>query len=76
MSQPPRFAGPTARALREERGIPQAELARRVGITRGHLRNLESGVRQPSLRVAFAIADRLGVSVEDIAADGDLVAVT
>lgn len=65
MEPTPRFHGPAARAVRVTAGIRQAELARRVGISRSHLANIEKG-KQPSLFVAMKIADALGVKLDAI----------
>lgn len=65
MEPTPRFHGPAARAVRVTAGIRQAELARRVGISRSHLANIEKG-KQPSLTVAMAIAAELDVALDAI----------
>jgi len=61
--------GSVVRAIRQQRGIPQRELARRMEIDRSYLRRLEDGrVRWPDthLRVLIAIAQELGVSLHEI----------
>ena len=48
-----------------ESGVEQAELARRIGKSRSYVSQLMSGkVKEPTLSVAYAIADALGVSVQ------------
>ena len=55
----------TIRTKREEQNISQAELAKRVGITRAYLCQLEKGVKSnPSARILIAIAKELGVSAD------------
>lgn len=55
------------RQRRQELGMSQAELARAVGIDPRQIRRYESGDQQPLLSVAIAIADALGISVNDLA---------
>ncbi|WP_051321970.1 substrate-binding domain-containing protein [Alicyclobacillus contaminans] len=54
------------RLLRERSGYSQAELARRVGVTRQALSLVESGQVIPSTVVALRLARVLGASVEDV----------
>lgn len=50
--------------LIEERNISKAELARRIGKSRSYISQLINGkVSEPSLSLAFAIADALDVDV-------------
>lgn len=54
-----------ATILREQ-GISQADLARRIDKSRSYVSQLMSGrVNEPSLSIAFKIADALGVTVQD-----------
>jgi transcriptional regulator with XRE-family HTH domain len=49
-----------------ERGVKQVELARAIGRSRSYVSQLMSGeVKEPSLSTAYAIADALGVNVQD-----------
>ncbi|MBC7294179.1 MAG: helix-turn-helix transcriptional regulator [Thermoleophilia bacterium] len=57
------------RALVEARkslGLTQADLARRVGLTRAAYSNIECGTKNPSLETALRIAAALGRSVEEL----------
>ena len=54
-------------ALRHERGLTQAQLAKGI-CTQAALSNYEHGIRQLPILVAMRLAERLGVSVEDLAA--------
>ena len=52
--------------IRELRGFDmrQAEFARRVGVTQGHLSRLERGEKEPGARVLLAISREFGKSVD------------
>jgi putative transcriptional regulator len=54
------------RAVREAAGMTQAELARRVGVTRQTLIAIEQGRYSPSLELAFLIARAFGVGLDDL----------
>jgi putative transcriptional regulator len=57
----------TIRALRFAHGeMTQAELARRIGVTRQTVIAIEQGRYSPSLEVAFQIARVFGAPVEDV----------
>jgi len=49
------------RAVRQQLGISQAELGRRVGKTPGYISDLERGRRAPNLTTLGEIAEGLGV---------------
>lgn len=51
---------------RRERGITQEELARSVGVTRQTIISLESERYNASLELAYKLAKRFGVTIEDI----------
>ncbi|GAA3717513.1 helix-turn-helix domain-containing protein [Gordonia hankookensis] len=48
-------------ALRADRGLSLSELARRAGIGKGSLSEIESGQRNPTLDTLYAVAGPLGV---------------
>src|ERR1700693_5922432 len=54
------------RRIRELRGfdMTQAEFARRVGVTQGHLSRLERGEKEPGAGVLLAISQEFGKSVD------------
>lgn len=54
------------RVLRAEHGWTQADLAERVGVSRNSINSIENGRFEPSLGLAFAIADTFGLSVEQV----------
>lgn len=52
--------------LRAERGWSQAELARLLAVSRQTVNALETGKYDPSLPLAFKVADVFGCSIEDV----------
>jgi putative transcriptional regulator len=51
------------RQLREEKGLTQAELADRVGVSRGYISRLEIGRHDPPLSMVERLAKALRVKV-------------
>jgi transcriptional regulator with XRE-family HTH domain len=58
--------GPAIRAIREALGIKHGVFAVDCQISPGYLTNIEKGKKQPSPAVTAAIAQRLGVTVDEI----------
>ena len=54
------------RLLRAEKGWSQAELADRVGVSRNSINSVENGKFDPSLPLAFRIADAFDLTVEEV----------
>jgi putative transcriptional regulator len=54
------------RVLRAEKGWTQAELAERVKVSRNSINAVENGKFDPSLPLAFRIADTFGLKIEDV----------
>jgi putative transcriptional regulator len=54
------------RAERTERGITQATLAERVGVSRQSINYIEQGTYAPSVVLALRIAAELGTRVDEI----------
>ncbi len=52
--------------LRATHGMSQAELGRRVGVTRQTVNAIEGGKYSPSLEVAFKIARTLDTPLESV----------
>jgi putative transcriptional regulator len=52
--------------LRAKLGLTQGELADAVGVRRETIVFLEQGKYNPSLRLAHAVAKRLGVTVDEL----------
>lgn len=58
--------------FRKQQGITQAELAKRIGITRQAINSIEHDITVPNLRTAAAIAKVLGISLESIANENNI----
>ncbi len=56
----------TLKELRKNKGLTQAELAKRLGFTSSAVTQYESGVRTPDVHTIKKIAEILGVSIETV----------
>jgi len=65
-------AGPRLRLARQARGFSQQQLAWMAGVSRQAVSAVEAGHSDPSLRVAFALAQALGMTVEELFGPADL----
>lgn len=63
-------SGTGLRLARQARGFSQQQLAGMAGISRQAVSAVESGVSDPSLRVALALAHALGLTVEELFGPG------
>jgi putative transcriptional regulator len=54
------------RDLRVDRGWSQVELGARVGVSRQAIIAIETGKFDPSLPLAFKLANAFGVTIEDL----------
>jgi transcriptional regulator with XRE-family HTH domain len=64
--------GSNLKLLREAAGLTQKLLAEVVGVSQPAIAQIESGVtRNPTLDVVLALADALGVTVDDLMRPGD-----
>ena len=54
------------KAARAEQGLSQTDLARLVGVSRQTISSLEKGRYNPSILLAFKIARRFGLQIEDV----------
>lgn len=54
------------RAVREQACMTQAELAKRIGVTRQTLIAIEQGKYSPTLELAFQITREFGVGLDDV----------
>ncbi|MFC4619797.1 helix-turn-helix transcriptional regulator [Camelliibacillus cellulosilyticus] len=52
--------------IRIEKSLSQKELAERVGVSRQTIVSLEKNRYNPSLKLAFEIADVLGVDIHEV----------
>ena len=66
MAKPTRITNDIRRLRGEADSMTQAELAKRIGVTRQTVIAIERGRYSPSLEVAFKIARVFGVAVEDV----------
>jgi putative molybdopterin biosynthesis protein len=62
--------GTRLRLARQARGLSQQQLAGMAGISRQAVSAVESGVSDPSLRVALALSHALGMTVEELFGPG------
>lgn len=58
------------RFWRLERRLSQIELAEASGLTRWFIQLIESGIRRPNEQESSAIAEALGVTVNDLGWEG------
>jgi putative transcriptional regulator len=58
------------RVLRAERGWSQADLAQKLEVSRQSVNAIETGKYDPSLPLAFRIANLFGRRIEDIFKEG------
>jgi transcriptional regulator with XRE-family HTH domain len=58
--------GTAVKAIREEQGLKQTEVAERMDVPASFLSDIERGVRNPSLSTLYSLADALGVKLSEI----------
>ncbi len=63
-------SGTRLRLARVARGFSQQQLAGMAGVSRQAVSAIESGLSDPSLRVALALARALGLTVEEVFGPG------
>jgi putative transcriptional regulator len=54
------------RVLRAERGWSQTDLGERIGVSRQSVNAIETGRYDPSLPLAFRIAELFGMAIEEV----------
>ena len=59
------------RVLRAEKGWSQAELAEKVGVSRNSINAVENDKFEPSLPLAFRIADSFALRIEEVFLRGE-----
>ena len=52
--------------LRKERGLNQEDFAKKIRVSRQTISSIETGKYNPSLDLAFTIADFFGMTIEEI----------
>ena len=67
-------SGNRLRLARQARGFSQQQVANMAGVSRQAVSAVESGNSDPSLRVAFALASALGMTIEALFGADDSVA--
>jgi len=65
--------GARLRSARQARGFSQLQLASMAGVSRQAVSAVESGISDPQLRVALALASALGMTVEELFGSEDAV---
>jgi len=65
--------GTRLRLARQARGFSQQQVANMAGVSRQAIAAVESGSSDPSLRVAFALASAMGMTVEELFGADDAV---
>jgi molybdate-binding protein/DNA-binding XRE family transcriptional regulator len=71
------ISGAKLRFARQARGYSQQQLAGMAGVSRQAVSAVESGLSDPSLRVALALAQALGMTVEELfGAEGTVASVS
>ena len=58
------------RLLRQERGLSQEALARRCGVSRQTINAIENNKYDPTLALAFKLAQELGTTVDELFTPG------
>ncbi|QQE75182.1 LexA family protein [Brevibacillus composti] len=61
-----KYVGAQIRKYRKARGMTQKELGFRIGVKHNTISGYESGTNEPEQNILFAIADVLGVSINDL----------
>ena len=57
--------------LREQKGLTTNKLANMAGISQSHLREIELGLRNPTVETLSYFCDALGVTLEEFFREGD-----
>ena len=58
------------RALRKELGLSQEELGKRCGVSRQTINAIENNKNDPTLALAFKLAQELGTTVDELFTPG------
>ncbi|HVI40990.1 MAG TPA: helix-turn-helix transcriptional regulator [Anaerovoracaceae bacterium] len=58
--------GAAIKAARSENKITQEQLAEMIGVAPSHVKQIESGKRNPSVEVLYKLAHTLNFSVDDV----------
>lgn len=66
MTNSARKLGENVRRIREEKGMTQVELCRKLEVDRAYMSNIENGKKNPTLATIEKIAKALGVSLDEL----------
>ncbi len=58
--------GSAIKKARVEKGLSQEQLAEILDVTPTHVKHMESGRRNPSVEILFAISERLNMSLDSL----------
>src|SRR5487761_1259233 len=72
VTETPATSGGRLRLAGQARGVAQRQLAGMAGVSRQAVSAVEAGHSDPSLRVAFALSQALGMTVEELFGPGDV----
>lgn len=61
--------GPRLKAVREQLGLKQEELARRSGVGQAYISKIEQSKRTPGTPILMQLASGLGISLDDLMGD-------
>lgn len=61
-----KYVGQQIRKYRKAKGMTQKELGFRIGVKHNTISGYESGANEPDQNILFAIADVLGISINDL----------
>ena len=68
--------GRAIRYHRERSGLSQEALAHAVGLDQSYISKVECGIKLPTIATYAALADVLGVTLDELAKDGNALADT
>lgn len=61
-----KYVGAQIRKYRKQKGLTQKELGFRIGVKHNTISSYENGTNEPEQNILFAIAEVLGVSINDL----------
>lgn len=65
--------GQNFKQIRKRMNVTQEELAKRTNISRSYLSDIENGNKNPSIQTVKKLADKLGISVNDLFNDSTTI---
>lgn len=58
--------GQNLKKIRAEEKMSQGDIARKLGVDRGYISNIENGKKNPTLATIERLANALGISVDEL----------